>query len=169
MESKSGKADRQLTSCVRPQHLSSRQAPAPARPLGPPAIRNFVSTLSRSFWLFLTSLHFFFTKSSSNSNDISRFIQLLPPGATVSFTMHSVWLLPHRKPLKPILVLHTNPIATIHHRLKVIVWISTSCCYGGDGDTPCQHLSIKIPLGLISPVRCLLRPDLLWHSCSIKA
>ena len=61
-----------------------------------------------------------------------------------------------------------KPIASINHHLKTIVWISTSCCYWGARDTSCQHLSIKTPLGLVSPLAWLLRPDLLWHCCSIK-
>lgn len=43
-----------------------------------------------------------------------------------------------------------NTIAGIHLHLKIVAWISTSCCYWESRDTSCTHLSIKTPLGLVS-------------------
>lgn len=156
------------------QVITSNQTPAAARLRRGPAATTAcvttacVTTLSRSLCAFLMSSDFYFlptftrlcrsfcqgpahpTASSSLSYLL---LHLCPPSSSV--------------PVTDALPIHArmNTIAAIHLHLKIVVWISTSCCYRGARDTSCKHLSIKTPLGLVSR---LLRPDLLWQWHHIK-
>lgn len=70
------------------------------------------------------------------------------PSESFNFPLAQLWAL--------FLFLLMKQIAPIHHHLKAIVWISTSCCYCRATDTSFQHLSIKTPLDLGSVTPRLL-------------